>query len=72
MTADDHARKRQRTKGISARNILGESVMRGGLAGSSEAKNSLEGGAIPETGGGQIRDFAEQERDSVWIMRRDV
>jgi hypothetical protein len=59
MTADDHARKRRRTKGISARNILGEPVKSGGLAGSFKTKNSLEGGAMPETGGGQIRGLVE-------------
>ena len=44
MTAVDNARKRRRTKGIPARNILRESVKSGGLAGSFETKNSLEGG----------------------------
>jgi hypothetical protein len=46
-------------------------VKSGGLARSFETKNSLEGGAIPETGGGQIRGFAEQERDNGWVKIKE-
>jgi hypothetical protein len=72
MAADDHARKRRRTKRTLVRNILGELVKSGGFAGSFKTKNSLKGGAIPETGGEQIRGFVEQERDNGCVMKRDV
>ena len=53
--------------------FLGEPVKSGMLAGSFETEESLEGGAIPETGGGQIRGSAEQERDNGCVkIKEDI
>jgi hypothetical protein len=71
MTADYHAMKKRRTKGLLAQNILKGPVKSGGLAGSFETMNSLKGGAIPETAGRQIRGFAKPERDDGWVKIKE-